>query len=53
MHLRNGEHGYGVVTKLLHWLTVAAVAGTFLVGHRMDFDQVSARQTPVPSVSPA
>jgi cytochrome b561 len=28
MRLRNGEHGYGVVTKFLHWLTVAAIAGS-------------------------
>jgi cytochrome b561 len=38
MHLRNGDHGYGFVTKLLHWLTVAAIAGQFLVGYLMDFD---------------
>lgn len=25
MHLRNGRPGYGVVTKVLHWSTVAAV----------------------------
>jgi cytochrome b561 len=35
MRLRNGEHGYGAVTKLLHWLTVGAIAGQFLVGYRM------------------
>lgn len=39
MQLRNGDHGYGVVTKSLHWLTVAAVVGQFLVGYSMDFDQ--------------
>jgi len=38
MHLRNGDHGYGVVTKALHWLTVAALLGQFLVGYAMDFD---------------
>jgi cytochrome b561 len=38
MRLRNGDHGYGVVTKLLHWLTVAAIAGQFLVGYAMDVD---------------
>jgi cytochrome b561 len=38
MHLRNGDHGYGVVTKLLHWLTVAAIGGQFLVGYAMDLD---------------
>jgi hypothetical protein len=26
MQLRNGEHGYGVVTKLLHWLPVHVTA---------------------------
>jgi cytochrome b561 len=38
MRLRNGEHGYGVVTKLLHWLTVAAIAGQFAVGWTMEAD---------------
>jgi cytochrome b561 len=28
MTLRNSEHGYGVVTKFLHWLTVAAISWT-------------------------
>lgn len=41
MRLRNGEHGYGVVTKLLHWLTVAAVAGQFAVGWTMDADDAA------------
>jgi cytochrome b561 len=44
MHLRNGRHGYGLVTKVLHWSTVAAVAGQFLVGYGMDLDDVSDRQ---------
>jgi cytochrome b561 len=35
MQLRNGEQGYGFVTKTLHWLTVAAVAGQFAVGLTM------------------
>jgi cytochrome b561 len=38
MALRNGEHGYGVVTKVLHWLTVAAIVGQFLVGWTMEAD---------------
>lgn len=38
MALRNGEHGYGVVTKFLHWLTVAAIAGQLLVGATMEAD---------------
>jgi cytochrome b561 len=43
MQLRNGAHGYGVVTKVLHWLTVAAILGQFLVGYTMDFDEASDR----------
>ncbi|UOY02403.1 cytochrome b [Blastococcus sp. PRF04-17] len=39
VHLRNGPHGYGVVTKTLHWLTVAAIAAQFAVGWTMDFDE--------------
>jgi cytochrome b561 len=35
---RNGGHGYGAVTKLLHWLTVAVIVSQFLVGVTMDFD---------------
>jgi cytochrome b561 len=35
VQLRNGEHGYGIVTKTLHWLTVAAVATQFAVGLTM------------------
>src|SRR5687767_4160592 len=38
MRLRNGEHGYGVVTKSLHWLTVLAIGGQFAVGYTMDTD---------------
>jgi cytochrome b561 len=33
MPLTNGEHGYGGVTKALHWLTVGAITGQFLVGY--------------------
>jgi cytochrome b561 len=36
MRLRNGEHGYGVVTKTLHWLTAAAIASQFAVGLTME-----------------
>ena len=36
MPLRNGEHGYGAVTKTLHWLTVLAFATQFLVGYTME-----------------
>lgn len=38
MRLRNGEHGYGVVTRGLHWVTVVAVATQFAVGYLMDPD---------------
>jgi cytochrome b561 len=38
MRLRNGAHGYGLVTKALHWLTVVVLLGQFLVGVTMDFD---------------
>lgn len=36
MRLRNGEHGYGAVTKSLHWLTVTLVAAQFWVGYAME-----------------
>ncbi|WP_148574449.1 cytochrome b/b6 domain-containing protein [Nocardioides caldifontis] len=36
MPLRNGEHGYGAVTKLLHWLTVALLLAQVAVGLTMD-----------------
>lgn len=36
MRLRNGEHGYGLVTKLLHWLTVGAIVAQFVVGYRIE-----------------
>jgi cytochrome b561 len=35
MRLRNGPHGYGLVTKLLHWLTFAVLATQFVVGYAM------------------
>lgn len=35
MRLRNGSHGYGVVTKLLHWATVAVLVAQFVVGYVM------------------
>jgi cytochrome b561 len=43
VNYRNGAHGYGAVTKALHWLTVAALAGQFAVGLTMDFDDASDR----------
>jgi cytochrome b561 len=36
--LKNGPHGYGLVTKTLHWLTVLLVAAQFTVGYLMDGD---------------
>ncbi len=44
MQVRNGDHGYGVVTKFLHWMTVAAIVGQFLVGYGMDLDEGLDRQ---------
>lgn len=38
MRLRNGEHGYGIVTKTLHWLTAAAIVAQFAVGWTMGAD---------------
>lgn len=43
MRLRNGAHGYGVVTKVLHWMTVLAITAQFLIGLTMDADAVSDR----------
>jgi cytochrome b561 len=44
LHLRNGPHGYGVVTKVLHWLTVTALLGQFAVGWSMDVDEAVDRE---------
>src|SRR6478735_8771611 len=41
MPLRNGPHGYGLVTKFLHWLTVAAVVAQFVVGLTMEADDAA------------
>lgn len=38
MRLRNGDHGYGAVTKTLHWLTVALLAAQVVVGYAMETD---------------
>src|SRR5689334_18536266 len=37
-HLRNGAHGYGAVTKTLHWLTVWLVSAQFVIGYLMRED---------------
>ena len=36
MPLKNGPHGYGLVTKSLHWLTVLLLAAQFAVGYLME-----------------
>ncbi|MDX2563211.1 cytochrome b/b6 domain-containing protein [Streptomyces sp. TX20-6-3] len=36
--LRNGPHGYGIVTKTLHWTLFAAIAAQFAVGYLLDAD---------------
>ncbi|WP_285101317.1 cytochrome b/b6 domain-containing protein [Promicromonospora sp. MEB111] len=38
MRWRNGGHGYGIVTKVLHWSTVALLAAQLAVGYAMDDD---------------
>lgn len=38
MPLRNGAHGYGAVTKTLHWVTFLVVVAQFAVGWTMDVD---------------
>lgn len=38
IHLRNGAHGYGLVTKVLHWAIFAAMAAQFAVGYLLDVD---------------
>ena len=38
MNARNGEHGYGFVTKWLHWVTVGLLIAQFVVGYLMDDD---------------
>jgi cytochrome b561 len=38
----NGEHGYGAVTKTLHWLTFLVIIGQFLVGYTMSTENDAA-----------
>lgn len=38
MRWRNGDQGYGIVTKVLHWATVALLAAQLAVGYVMDDD---------------
>ena len=35
---RNGEHGYGVITKSLHWLVVVLITVQFVLGYLLDLD---------------
>ncbi|MFF9035669.1 hypothetical protein ACF090_09385 [Streptomyces sp. NPDC014892] len=35
---RNGPHGYGAVTKTLHWAVFATLAPQFAVGYLLDVD---------------
>ena len=38
MPLRNRPEGYGLVSKTLHWATVAALVTQFVIGYTMDWD---------------
>ena len=42
MPLRNGEHGYGGITKTLHWLTFALIVAQFVVGYTMSTEDSAA-----------
>lgn len=35
MRIRNDAEGYGLVTKVLHWATVVALAAQFVVGYTL------------------
>lgn len=41
MRLRNDQLGYGAITKVLHWLTVVAIAAQFAVGLTMEADDAA------------
>lgn len=41
MPLRNRLEGYGLVTRSLHWLTVAALLTQVVIGYTMDWDDDS------------
>lgn len=43
MAWRNGPHGYGLVTWVLHWVTVLVLATQLVVGYTMDTDGGVAR----------
>lgn len=42
MPLRNGDHGYGGVSKALHWLTVGLIVAQLLVGYSMSTEDPAA-----------
>jgi len=42
MPARNGDHGYGWVSKLLHWLTFGLIVGQFVVGYTMTTENAAA-----------
>ncbi|MGZ5403199.1 MAG: cytochrome b [Nocardioides sp.] len=44
MAWRSGDHGYGWITKVLHWLTVLLVAAQFVVGYSMAAEDACDRQ---------
>uniref|UniRef100_UPI00156590A5 cytochrome b n=1 Tax=Ilumatobacter nonamiensis TaxID=467093 RepID=UPI00156590A5 len=33
---RNGDRGYGLVTRTLHWLIALAILAQFVIGYTMD-----------------
>jgi len=41
--MRNGDHGYGAVTKVLHWLTVALLLVQLALGLSMEADAAAER----------
>lgn len=43
MPLRNRPEGYGLVSKTMHWLTVAVILVQLVVGYAMDWDGDSGR----------
>lgn len=48
MRLRNGEHGYGLVTKVLHWLTLLMLVVQFAVGWTLGSVEVPDRECDQP-----
>ncbi len=44
MPARNGDHGYGYVSKALHWITFSLILGQFLVGYTMSTEDPAAER---------